>query len=450
MRIICGTDLSRNSYPAVSTADALATRFDQHLNVVHVMHQSIADSMAKAVGDMHQQDCHAGLEEIAETLNSRGNRSQTHLLHGHADEELIKLSTEDDVSMIVVGSLGHRDKSRWHIGSFAERIAETGHKPTLVVRDEVPFKHWTEDRPLKIVVAWEFNDLSDNALRWIAEWRQHGPCEITLLHVDWPPEEARRLGVRNDYFSTHNDPIVQNVLERDARERASKILGSPPDHIVVEGSYGRPVYHFTHVIKGLRPDLVVCGTHQRHGLSRLAHSSFSRGLLHNCHASILMVPHAKSASHSIPEIRKILVTTDFSELGNRAIPSAYAQVRNGGEVFLMHVIEPFQVPSPMLPKYTSGDSTEESDDERREAAAKLSQLVPSEAQERGIKTDCRIVEGHDLAATICQCADRFGVDQICMASHGRSGLSNLVLGSISTAVIARAHRPVTIVPPPIH
>ncbi len=78
----------------------------------------------------------------------------------------------------------------------------------------------------------------------------------------------------------------------------------------------------------------------------------------------------------------------------------------------------------------------------------LEGLIPAEAVDRGITTDVRVLEGNQLASAICQCAERFGVDLICLGSHGRGGLSRLVLGSVASAVIARSHRPVTVVKPP--
>lgn len=437
MKIICGTDLSNNSRRSVAAANALATRFGDQLDVVHVMHSPLTERMAAAVREMHEQECHEGLAEMAELLDSRGDRSHTHLLHGHADEELVKLAGDQNVGLLVVGSLGDRAGSHWLLGSCAERVAESSPKPTLIVRDEVPFLKWSNRRPLKALVAWNFDETGEKALRWIADWKKHGPVEITVAHVDWPPEEARRLGVNRDTFSARNDPLVQKVLERDVRERVEAILGEPADHVIVEGDYGRPDFHFAHIANERRPDLVVCGTHQRHGFSRLAHSSFSRGLLHNCRMSVLMVPQTLGSTVTeIPRIRKVLVTTDFSEIGNHAIPTAYAQVDAGGTVYLLHVVDPFFV----------GEQTEA--DEIKAAESLLAGLTPGDAQARGVATEIKVVEGSERAAVICQCAERFGVDLICMGSHGRSGVSQMVTGSTTNAVISRTHRPVTVVKPP--
>lgn len=436
MKILCGTDLSKNSHRSIAAANALATRFNDPLDVVHVMHSPLTERMATAVREMHEQECHDGLAEVAEQLDSRGDRAHTHLMHGHADEELVKLADDKDVGLVVVGSLGESAGRHWLLGSCAERVAEASPKPTLIVRDELPFMKWSERRPLMVMVAWSFDETGEKALRWIADWRKHGPVEITVAHIDWPPEEARRLGVTMDTFSTHNDPLVQKVLERDIRERVEEILGGPVDHVIVEGDYGRSDFHFAHIANERRPDLVVCGTHQRHGFGRLAHQGFSRGLLHHCHSSVLIVPQVLGGSVSIPRMRNVLVTTDFSEVANHAIPTAYAQVDAGGTVHLLHVVDPFFVPEDI------------ESDEMKSAKNLLAGLVPVDAGKLGINTEIHVVEGSESASAICQCAERFGVDLICMGSHGRGGLSNLMAGSVADAVIRRTHRPVTVVKPP--
>lgn len=450
-KFICGTDLSSHSRRSVAAADALARRFRAKLDVVHVMHRSLADTMAKAVREMHEEECRLGLTELAATLGGDEQRVKTHLVFGHADEELVKLGAREDAGLLVVGSVGHRQDVGWGLGSCAERVAESSHTPTLIVRDETAFVDWgKDDRVLRIMVAWDFDETGENALRTAAKWAEDGPCEITVTHVDFPPEEARRLGERTDFFSTHNSPGVQRALERDVHERATKVLGREPDAVLVEGDYSRPDFHFAHLVNEKRPDLVICGTHQFHGLKRLRHNSFSRGLLHNCDSNMLLVPLVHSAAKSAPRTRRVLVATDFSDLGNRAVPMAFAQVADGGTVHLVHVVDPFHVPSPMVPKYqTHGASAKEHDQEACEFRRQLRELVPPEAEARGITVDARVVEGEPLAATICKLAERFDADLICLGSHGRGGLSRLVMGSVTNAVIAHTHRPVLIVKAPV-
>jgi nucleotide-binding universal stress UspA family protein len=47
-------------------------------------------------------------------------------------------------------------------------------------------------------------------------------------------------------------------------------------------------------------------------------------------------------------------------------------------------------------------------------------------------------------AAIAREAERFGADLICIASHGRSGVSKALLGSVTQSVMAQTHRPILV------
>lgn len=58
------------------------------------------------------------------------------------------------------------------------------------------------------------------------------------------------------------------------------------------------------------------------------------------------------------------------------------------------------------------------------------------------------VDHADPAMSIRKAAVRFGADAICLGSHGRSGLSAVLVGSVTHAVMAHTLRPVLVVRSP--
>lgn len=50
----------------------------------------------------------------------------------------------------------------------------------------------------------------------------------------------------------------------------------------------------------------------------------------------------------------------------------------------------------------------------------------------------------DIVDQICRYADEIQADQIVVGSHGRTGLSKLLMGSTSIKVLEHSHRPVTV------
>ncbi|MBZ0169080.1 Universal stress protein family protein [Candidatus Methylomirabilis lanthanidiphila] len=152
----------------------------------------------------------------------------------------------------------------------------------------------------------------------------------------------------------------------------------------------------------------------------------------------------------IPRYRKLLVTTDFSPLGNAAIPHAYAILsKHGGTVILCHVTEVHGPPNPLYAHYSpwSALSGPERIELRQTLLRSLEALVPEQARQEGIvTTEVRVVETPLLVhEAICQEAVELDVDLIVMASHGHSGVARLLMGSVAEHVLRVADRPVLIV-----
>ena len=152
----------------------------------------------------------------------------------------------------------------------------------------------------------------------------------------------------------------------------------------------------------------------------------------------------------IPTYQKVMVTTDFSDLGNGAIPHAYSLLADReGTVILCHILEPPALPNPLYAHYSPGGAFSPEDRERlRQGLLQaLEQLVPSEVRKSGrVVTEVRVVEIQaPVAEAICQEAKVLGVDIIVIASHGHSGVARLFLGSVAERVLRSADRPVLIV-----
>src|SRR5688572_7391564 len=137
--------------------------------------------------------------------------------------------------------------------------------------------------------------------------------------------------------------------------------------------------------------------------------------------------------------RKVLVPTDFSPAGKHALELATSLARDGGgSLVIIHVEEP-----PLA--YGGGalySGVQEPD--REELRKALAAVVPTDA-----KVPCvhKLLVG-DPAAAIIQVAESDGVDLIVMGTHGRTGLSRLLMGSVAEAVVRRAKCPVLTVKQP--
>ena len=185
-------------------------------------------------------------------------------------------------------------------------------------------------------------------------------------------------------------------------------------------------------------DLVVVGTHRRHGLGRLRFGSVSRTVLHHASVPVAVVPPAEDQKRAtIPKLDRVLVATDFSDLGNKAVPYGCAILRRGGTLKLIHVIEASGAPAADKNKPRPGKGNPK-------LFSQLRSLVPADASE-SFDIQEEIIESADAAQAIAQEAERFRADAICIGSHGRSGLAKAFLGSVAQGVMAKSKRPVLIV-----
>lgn len=448
--IICGTDFSIHAAEAADVAAAIAKRDGSELRLIHVEeHGGLGASHPDAflaVLDRTREH----LEKEAGRLRSLGVVVKREILSGSPYEGLVNAATASSARLVVVASIGHVAVGRLLAGSVAERTAETSPVPTLVVRQGGALASWARgELRLKVLVGYDFSMNADAALRWILEWQNIGPCDITVAHVAWPPAELERLGLQGPISLNENHPEVARVLERDLKERVVGILGDQPVSLRIVPGWGRSDAHLLQLAQEEKSDLLVVGTHQRHGFNRFWLGSVSRSVLHHASMSVAVVPltgASEQAVDRIPEIKRVLVAVDFSELSKRAVPYAYAALRRGGRVRLIHIIPPRKLPGPWVPEHGPKRLTEKQ--HKQIAADLLAQLrasIPAEPESRVIATEVELLEHSDVAEAICQDAERFSADVICLGSHGRGGLSKAVLGSVAERVMQRSSRPLLVV-----
>ncbi len=156
--------------------------------------------------------------------------------------------------------------------------------------------------------------------------------------------------------------------------------------------------------------------------------------------------------------RRILLTTDGSELSRAAVPHALQLATGmGAELLVVKVIDSVdQVLARTSPAYGSGthvthevlvkEAQEAVALERAEAARFLADLRTQLEAGGAEHVECQVVDG-DPAPTIIQTAEASECDMITMATRGRSGLSRAVRGSVADYVVRHASCPVLLVRP---
>ena len=150
------------------------------------------------------------------------------------------------------------------------------------------------------------------------------------------------------------------------------------------------------------------------------------------------------------EIKKVLFTTDFSEISNHALPYAIKMAKIfDAELVMLHAVTLYEH-DPNDPGHRF-PSLESYCAELRRAADKRFQVCAEEIGDAGVKIRKAVVQGISPRAAILDfLRDEGGFGLVVMSTHGRSGLSHVLLGSVAENVIRYSPCPVLVVKNPEH
>ena len=141
--------------------------------------------------------------------------------------------------------------------------------------------------------------------------------------------------------------------------------------------------------------------------------------------------------------KRILVSTDGSDISQKAAQSAVALARSmGAELFTISVKEPF--PYSAISEMQPVPPQEFFDAQERIAVKHLDQ-VKAACAAAGVECHAATVEAAHPWEAIIDFGKDQGADLIVMASHGRRGVAALLLGSETQKVLTHSTVPVLVV-----
>jgi nucleotide-binding universal stress UspA family protein len=138
--------------------------------------------------------------------------------------------------------------------------------------------------------------------------------------------------------------------------------------------------------------------------------------------------------------KRILIPTDGSALSAQAANKGVCFARQiGAEIVALYVTQPFAATvgfDGMAAAYAITD--EDYDKTAAEQAQKYLKAVLDRAATAGVQAKGRAVSNFNVADGLVQAAEEENCDLIFIGSHGRSGLSRLLLGSVTIKVLSLA------------
>lgn len=148
----------------------------------------------------------------------------------------------------------------------------------------------------KVLIALDATDEAEDVLRAAVSLDPRGPVEYHVITVI-PPLLGGVSAMDGASFAASwplrdmEESILQET-SRNVRERAAT-FGIDPDKVAIR--IGRPATEIHAQAEYVKADLIVIGSHGRHGLPRLLLGSTANGVLHGAPCDVLTVRIGEAA-----------------------------------------------------------------------------------------------------------------------------------------------------------
>lgn len=292
----------------------------------------------------------------------------------------------------------------------------------------------------RILVPLDGSPRAEQILAQVARLLKREDAEVIALRVADIPyslartDTARLLEEERVSSAPYLKRVVDTLQGQGVRARALRLEGPAADSILkAAGDVGAT--------------LIALSTHGRAGLARWALGSVAEKVVRGAPVPVLLMRSFKDGPKGLPlpagpeerPFRRILVPVDGSETSLSVVPAAAAfAARFEAEIDVLSVEMPLTVPmgAEFMPP-TPPATMERARDAAEKAVARF--------QEKGLRARAATRVGDPAGGILDASKD---ADLIAMATHGWTGVTRWVLGSVTERVLRHATLPMLIVRAP--
>lgn len=252
------------------------------------------------------------------------------------------------------------------------------------------------------------------------------------------PEPAAGVAQIPAWLSVHlpDDVTVHKAASEALSKRAAELLTGGVKNVEAFLEQGEPYAAIVTRAEKFGADLVVIGSHGRTGLQRILLGSVAEKIVRHA-------PCAVHVARKGPEAGPVVTGTDFSEASKPGLRAAALEAaRTGSPLVVVYV---FDLAWPGTTPYAvdaSGLSAVLSDTEAlRNAKQELTKLLEEVTRGILVQITTEVLVG-EPAAILVRRAEELGARLVAISTHGRTGLTRVLLGSVAERVVRLAHCPV--------
>jgi nucleotide-binding universal stress UspA family protein len=299
-----------------------------------------------------------------------------------------------------------------------------------------------------ILVPIDFSASSTKAIETAKRLAQRFGATVHLVHVhqfDYPAGFMAPMPPLMPFSTVAYD---QDIRKKQARRlvAVAKEYGLSPAtcHVV----FGAPAFEeICRFARDLPANLIVTSTHGHTGLKHVFLGSTAEGVVQNAPCPVFVARQNKGAQKKGKEppslINTILVPVDFSRYSLEGLQYAVSFAEEfAARIKVFHTVRfgyRYTGDSRAMP-----DLSELKKVAQRDAAEQMRNFV-SLVKFGRVEFETAVVIGSP-AQEICTFAERQNVDLIITATHGRTGLRHILIGSVAERVVRTAPCPVLVVP----
>lgn len=304
-----------------------------------------------------------------------------------------------------------------------------------------------------ILVPLDGSTFAEHALPAAISLAHRGNIRLHLTTVSTPLAEAYVEGL---YFSTVE--LDQEVTARHQKylealaDRIRKLVNVP---VTVEVLHGEVAASICARLERGDDDMVVMATHGRSPMGRFWLGSVADEMIRHTNVPLLLIRPGEEEVNleDEPALGRMILPLDGTDLAEQILEPAarIAEIVPDSEIILVRAIHSV-VPVAVAPDVAEAErearsllhKVQEIQARLRKDAEEYLEGVAARLRKRGLRVQTQVVVEDEVAEAILQEAKLLQAGLIALETHGRRGLSRLILGSVADKLVRGAHIPVMV------
>jgi nucleotide-binding universal stress UspA family protein len=284
-KVLIATDLSQASGELVQCMGSMKKLGVEETVLFHSLRIKYLDYMKYQFA----RDAEPMLQKQVSVLQSKGFKTKIEIASGEPAYEINNYCTNNDISLVVIGTHGKSLLQHALLGGEATKILQQHKCPLLVVRmirvkgkDEVKCKKDFIDNSKGLLYATDFSDTAQRAFTFVEGITEKGWKKVTLLHVQDSSRIEKHLKDRLQEFNkidTGRLEMLKEVLVKKGIKKVDiKIL------------YGLPFKEIINIANSGSYSLTILGSQGRGFAGELFLGSVSHNIVRNSDIPVLLIP----------------------------------------------------------------------------------------------------------------------------------------------------------------